>query len=36
MKDAYSFDAKIEGLDKSYNKMYDAYNKIFRKMWTYM
>ena len=31
MKDAYSFDANIEGLDKSYNKMYDAYNNIFRK-----
>ncbi|WP_291633754.1 proline--tRNA ligase [Clostridium sp.] len=29
MKDAYSFDANKEGLDKSYNKMYDAYNNIF-------
>ena len=31
MKDAYSFDANNEGLDKSYNKMYDAYNNIFRR-----
>jgi prolyl-tRNA synthetase len=31
MKDAYSFDANNEGLDISYNKMYDAYNNIFRK-----
>ncbi|MDQ0253676.1 prolyl-tRNA synthetase [Evansella vedderi] len=29
MKDAYSFDATAEGLDVSYEKMYDAYNKIF-------
>ncbi|MEK6264447.1 MAG: proline--tRNA ligase [Clostridium sp.] len=31
MKDAYSFDADNEGLDISYNKMYDAYNNIFKK-----
>jgi len=29
MKDAYSFDRDIEGLDLSYNGMYDAYEKIF-------
>lgn len=29
MKDAYSFDRDWEGLDKSYNEMYDAYTKIF-------
>ncbi|WP_027399725.1 proline--tRNA ligase [Anaerovorax odorimutans] len=29
MKDAYSFDRDREGLDKSYNVMYDAYEKIF-------
>lgn len=29
MKDAYSFDRDYEGLDKSYNDMYDAYEKIF-------
>lgn len=29
MKDAYSFDADFEGLDKSYNEMYDAYDRIF-------
>ncbi|MBK5253569.1 MAG: proline--tRNA ligase [Peptostreptococcaceae bacterium] len=29
MKDAYSFDADYEGLDKSYNEMYDTYEKIF-------
>ncbi|MGM9535766.1 MAG: proline--tRNA ligase [Intestinibacter sp.] len=29
MKDAYSFDADLEGLDKSYNDMFDAYTKIF-------
>ena len=32
MKDAYSFDADLEGLDKSYNKMFDAYKKIFDEM----
>lgn len=31
MKDAYSFDVNNEGLDISYNKMYDAYNNIFRR-----
>lgn len=29
MKDAYSFDKDEQGLDLSYNKMYEAYNKIF-------
>lgn len=29
MKDAYSFDADWEGLDRSYNSMYEAYNRIF-------
>ncbi len=29
MKDAYSFDIDEAGLDDSYNKMYDAYCKIF-------
>jgi len=29
MKDAYSFDADYEGLDKSYQLMYDTYNCIF-------
>jgi len=29
MKDAYSFDKDNEGLDKSYNDMYDAYDRIF-------
>ena len=29
MKDAYSFDADLEGLDKSYNDMFDAYTRIF-------
>lgn len=29
MKDAYSFDRDREGLDKSYDEMYDAYEKIF-------
>ena len=31
MKDAYSFDATVEGLDKSYRKMYDAYCRIFQR-----
>ncbi|NPA38982.1 MAG: proline--tRNA ligase [Thermodesulfobacteria bacterium] len=30
MKDAYSFDANEEGLEKSYQKMYDTYTKIFK------
>ena len=29
MKDAYSFDATVEGLNKSYDAMYAAYCKIF-------
>jgi prolyl-tRNA synthetase len=29
MKDAYSFDADLDGLDRSYRAMYDAYFKIF-------
>ena len=29
MKDLYSFDKDEDGLDVSYGKMYDAYNKIF-------
>ncbi len=29
MKDAYSFDVNLEGLDKSYNKMFEAYKKVF-------
>lgn len=29
MKDAYSFDVDEEGLDKSYQQMYEAYERIF-------
>lgn len=29
MKDAYSFDTSFEGLDESYDKMYEAYTKVF-------
>lgn len=29
MKDAYSFDADEEGLEKSYQKMYETYHRIF-------
>ena len=29
MKDSYSFDKDFEGLDKSYNDMYDAYSRIY-------
>ncbi|WP_280768944.1 proline--tRNA ligase [Salipaludibacillus daqingensis] len=29
MKDAYSFDQDFEGLDESYQKMFDAYTKVF-------
>lgn len=29
MKDAYSFDTSFEGLDESYNKMYQAYKNVF-------
>ena len=32
MKDAYSFDTDLDNLDKSYKKMYDAYNKIFSRV----
>ena len=31
MKDAYSFDRDIDGLNENYKKMYDAYCKIFDK-----
>ncbi|CDF58413.1 proline--tRNA ligase [Thermobrachium celere] len=31
MKDAYSFDATWEGLDESFDKMYRAYNRIFKR-----
>ncbi|MEE9911195.1 MAG: proline--tRNA ligase [Deltaproteobacteria bacterium] len=31
MKDAYSFDADEAGAEKSYEKMFAAYNKIFRR-----
>ena len=31
MKDAYSFDADVAGLDESYRRMYDAYVKIYRR-----
>jgi len=31
MKDAYSFDADKHGLDASYQKMYDAYCRIYRR-----
>ncbi|TMW73242.1 proline--tRNA ligase [Alteribacter natronophilus] len=29
MKDAYSFDRDFDGLDESYNKMYEAYSNVF-------
>ena len=32
MKDAYSFDTTEAGLDESYKKMYDAYNRIFTRL----
>ena len=32
MKDAYSFDTTDAGLDESYKKMYDAYNRIFTRL----
>ncbi len=32
MKDAYSFDKDLKGLDNSYNDMYNAYKKIFSRM----
>ena len=31
MKDAYSFDRDYEGLDESYQTMYDAYDRIFKR-----
>lgn len=31
MKDAYSFDQDEESLDRSYQTMYDAYNRIFKR-----
>lgn len=31
MKDAYSFDRDFDGLDKSYNEMYDAYTRVFNR-----
>src|SRR6187401_42127 len=32
MKDAYSFDADMDGLRKSYQAMYDAYTRIFTRL----
>jgi prolyl-tRNA synthetase len=32
MKDAYSFDADFEGLQKSYRAMYDAYGRVFTRL----
>ncbi len=32
MKDAYSFDTSREGLDRSYDAMYDAYVRIFERL----
>lgn len=32
MKDAYSFDCTTDGLDASYQKMYDAYHRIFNRL----
>lgn len=32
MKDAYSFDTDLAGLDESYQKMFDAYVRIFDRM----
>ncbi|MBU3641197.1 proline--tRNA ligase [Polynucleobacter sp. Fuers-14] len=32
MKDAYSFDSDVEGLKKSYQMMFDAYTRIFKRM----
>ncbi len=31
MKDAYSFDADEEGLEKTYNKIFNAYKEIFKR-----
>ena len=32
MKDAYSFDRDIEGMKKSYEEMWDAYDKVFTRL----
>ena len=32
MKDAYSFDRDIEGLKKNYQRMYEAYKRIFDRL----
>lgn len=32
MKDAYSFDKDLQGLDTSYNNMFNAYKKIFARL----
>jgi len=32
MKDAYSFDKDLDGLDKQYNVMYNSYKKIFNEI----
>lgn len=32
MKDAYTFDKDLEGLDKSYNDMFEAYKRIFDRL----
>jgi prolyl-tRNA synthetase len=32
MKDAYSFDRDVDGASKSYDRMYDAYVRIFERM----
>lgn len=32
MKDAYTFDTTLEGLDKSYQAMFDAYHRAFKRM----
>jgi prolyl-tRNA synthetase len=31
MKDAYSFDADVDGLRESYHRMYDAYGRVFER-----
>lgn len=31
MKDAYSFDTNLEGLDKSYIQMFEAYHRVFER-----
>lgn len=32
MKDAYSFDRDVEGMKQSYQKMFDAYHRIFERL----